>query len=495
MKIYITTPIYYINAEPHIGHTYTTIAADTLARFYKMAGYDVFFLTGTDEHGQKIYESAKKQNISLDEFVNKIAGIYKNMWDTLGISYSRFIRTTEKEHEETVRTIFTTLLKKGDLYKGEYQGYYCVPCESYAIPEDESNPLCPDCQRPMNKISEPSYFFRISKYADKLEKHIEENNFIKPDFRKNEVLNFIRSGLHDISVTRKNIEWGISAPVPEDFTIYVWFDALINYLSGIGYLKNDELFSKFWPPDVQFLGKDIIRFHHIIWPCLLLALDLPLPKTVFAHGWWVSGKDKISKSKGNIIDPLKIIEEYGLDAFRYFLLREIPFGLDGEYSDERFKKRYNSDLVNDIGNLVNRTLNLVETKADGVIDDEPLDISLVNFANSVFKAYKEKMEAIAFSEALEEIGKLVSFLNRYLDEKAPWREGCKNIKEILNSTSHGIRIAAIMFAPFIPDASSKILDMMGLEDDLNKDGFKLLTQTMPSGTRIKKREILFPRKK
>ncbi|MCX8082447.1 MAG: methionine--tRNA ligase [bacterium] len=495
MKIYITTPIYYINAEPHIGHTYTTIAADTLARFYRMSDYDVFFLTGTDEHGQKIYEAAQKQNITINEFVDRNSTIYKNLWDTLNISYTRFIRTTEPMHVETVKKIFVKLLEKGDLYKGEYTGYYCTPCESYAIPEDESNPLCPDCKRQMSKISEPSYFFRISKYAKQLEKFIEENNFVKPDFRKNEVLNFIRSGLYDVSITRKNVEWGISAPTSEGYTIYVWFDALINYLSGIGYMQDDNSFLKYWPPDVQFIGKDIIRFHHIIWPCLLLALDLPLPKTIFAHGWWISGKDKISKSKGNIVSPQNIIAEYGLDAFRYFLLREVPFGLDGEYSEDGFKKRYNSDLVNDLGNLVNRTLNLIETKTQGVISNVTPDTSLVNLAITSSEKYFEKMEKIAFSEALEEIWKLVSYLNRFLDEKAPWREGCSNVKEILYSTIYGIRNVSIMLAPFIPFSSLRIWQMIGFDGDPNRDGFKLLNQKMSEGIRIKKREIIFPRKK
>ena len=495
MKIYITTPIYYINAEPHIGHTYTTIAADTLARFYRMAGYDVFFLTGTDEHGQKIYEAARKENITIKEFVDRNSAIYRNLWDMLNISYTRFIRTTEQQHEETVSKIFKKLLEKGDLYKGEYTGYYCIPCESYAIPEDENNPLCPDCKRKMEKISEASYFFRMSRYAEKLERYIEEHNFVKPDFRKNEVLNFIRTGLYDVSITRKNVDWGIPAPTSENYTIYVWFDALINYLTGVGYLQDDTLFSKYWPPDIQLVGKDIIRFHHIIWPCLLLALDLPLPETIFAHGWWISGKDKISKSKGNVISPQKIVEEYGLDAFRYFLLREVPFGLDGEYSEDTLKKRYNSDLVNDLGNLVNRTLNLIETKMSGVIGDETPEITLVNLSYSVYERYEEKMKAIAFSEALEEVWKIVSYLNRFLDEKAPWRDGCSNVKQILYSTVYGIRMAVIMLSPFIPGSASRIWQMLGFDGTPESEGFGLLKQKFTEVIRIRKREILFPRKR
>lgn len=495
MKVYITTPIYYINAEPHIGHTYTTIAADTLARFYRMAGYDVFFLTGTDEHGQKIYEAAGKQNISIKEFVDANSKVYKKLWDTLNISYTRFIRTTEPEHEQTVKEIFRKLLEKGDLYKGVYEGYYCVPCESYAIPEDENNPLCPDCHRKMEKISEESYFLGISKYAKQLERYIEESDFVKPDFRKNEVLNFIRNGLRDVSITRKNVEWGISAPVKENLSIYVWFDALINYLTGVGYLQDEVMFSKYWPPDIQFIGKDIIRFHHIIWPCLLLALDLPLPRTIFAHGWWISGKEKISKSKGNIVSPQRIIDEYGLDALRYFLLREVPFGLDGEYSEEKFKKRYNSDLVNDFGNLINRTLNLVEKKMSGVIGTTLPDTTIINTGDAIFEKYQKKMKDIAFSEALEEIWKLISYLNRYLDEKAPWREGCNNVEEILNSSIYGIRAATIMLSPFIPDTSLRIWEMLGFEEKLTGDGFTLWNKRIPEGIKIKNRVILFRRKK
>jgi methionyl-tRNA synthetase len=328
-----------------------------------------------------------------------------------------------------------------------------------------------------------------------LERYIEEHNFVKPDFRKNEVLNFIRTGLYDVSITRKNVDWGIPAPTSENYTIYVWFDALINYLTGVGYLQDDTLFSKYWPPDIQLVGKDIIRFHHIIWPCLLLALDLPLPETIFAHGWWISGKDKISKSKGNVISPQKIVGEYGLDAFRYFLLREVPFGLDGEYSEDTLKKRYNSDLVNDLGNLVNRTLNLIETKMSGVIGDETPETAIVNLSHSVYERYEEKMKAIAFSEALEEVWKIVSYLNRFLDEKAPWRDGCSNVKQILYSTVYGIRMAAIMLSPFIPGSASRIWQMLGFDGTPESEGFCLLKQKFTEVIRIRKREILFPRKR
>jgi methionyl-tRNA synthetase len=495
MKFYITTPLYYINAEPHIGHTYTTIAADTLARFYRMSGYDVFFLTGTDEHGQKIYEAAKKQGITPEQLADRNSGIYKKLWDDLNISYTRFIRTTERVHKEVVKKVFSKLLENGDLYKGTYTGYYCVHCESYFIPEDENNPLCPDCKRMMSKISEPSYFFRISKYAGALQKHIEKSNLIKPDFRKNEILNLIKTGLYDVSITRKNVEWGIPSPTPEQYTIYVWFDALLNYLSGIGYLHNDEIFDRYWPADVQFIGKDIIRFHDIIWPSILLALDLPIPDTIFAHGWWVIGKDKISKSKGNVISPQKLIGEYGLDAFRFFLMREIPFGSDGEYSDETFKKRYNSDLVNDLGNLLNRTVNLVETKLSGILNTVTPEKELVELNRDIYKNYAEKMQAISFSEALEEIWKLVSFLNKFLDEKTPWREGCSNVNQIIYNVVYGIKDIALLLAPFVPSTSQKIWNILGLQENPSEKRLAAFGEKLPDVLKINKREILFPRKK
>lgn len=495
MKFYITTPLYYINAEPHIGHTYTTVAADTLARFYRMSGYEVFFLTGTDEHGQKIADAAKKQGTTPELLADKNSEVYKNLWKELDISYTRFIRTTEQVHTEVVQQIFSKLLEKGDLYKGEYSGCYCVHCESYLVPEDENNPLCPDCSRPMNRISEPSYFFRISKYADKLQKYIETHEFVKPDFRKNEVLNFIKTGLCDVSITRKNVDWGIPSPTPEKYTVYVWFDALLNYLSGVGYLHDEKQFAAYWPADVQFIGKDIIRFHDVIWPCILMALNLPLPETIFAHGWWVIGRDKISKSKGNTVSPQKLIGEYGLDAFRFFLLREVPFGLDGEYSDETFKKRYNSDLVNDLGNLVNRTVNLVETKLSGTVKPASPGNELAELIQSVHKNYEIKVRALAFSEALEEVWKIVSFLNKFLDEKAPWREGCPDVNGVLYNVVYGIRDASLLLAPFIPSTSLKIWNILGLEGNPCEQNFASLGKKLPEGLKTNKREILFPRKK
>ncbi|MGC8976924.1 MAG: methionine--tRNA ligase [Candidatus Ratteibacteria bacterium] len=494
MKFYITTPLYYVNAEPHIGHTYTTVAADCLARFYRMKGFDVFFLTGTDEHGQKIYEAAQKKGISPKELADEVSEIFKKTWEKMNISYDRFIRTTERQHEEIVKKVFKILLENGDLYKGEYKGFYCVQCESYVTIENLERPLCPDCKRPVSEISETSYFFRLSKYQKKLENLILNSEIVKPDFRKNEVLNFIKQGLNDISITRKNVVWGIESPTEEKYTIYVWFDALLNYLSGVGYLYDEKMFEKYWPADVQLIGKDIMRFHHIVWPALIFALGLPQPKKIFAHGWWISGKEKISKSKGNIISPEFYINEYGVDSFRFFLLREVPFGLDGEFSEENFKKRYNSDLVNDFGNLLNRTLNLIEKKFDGYLPESEIDEKIMALSEDIYKNYSEKIENIAFSEGIEEIWKLVIYLNKYLDEKAPWRNGVSDIEKTIVSVFYGIRNLLIFLKPFIPKTCEKMAQMMGLnKKDIEK--FENIKTKYPCRIKMGKREIIFYRKK
>ncbi|RKY32831.1 MAG: methionine--tRNA ligase [Candidatus Omnitrophota bacterium] len=497
MKFYITTPIYYVNARPHIGHTYTSVAADVLARFYRMLDYDVFFLTGTDEHGQKIATAAEERNISPQSLVDEMSEVYKKLWEKLEITYDRFIRTTEPKHVEVVRKIFLKLLESGNLYKGEYSGYYCIHCESYVIPENETIPLCPDCKRPVKKFTEPTYFFKLSNYKEKLEKYYSENpDFIKPDFRKNEILNFVKKGLIDLSVTRKNVKWGIESPTPEKYSIYVWVDALLNYLSGVGYLYEPETFEKYWPPDVQLIGKDIMRFHHIIWPAILMALNLPLPKTIFAHGWWNINREKISKSKGNIVSPEDIIEDYGVEPLRFFLMREVPFGLDGEYTEEAFKKRYNSDLVNDLGNLVNRTLNLVEKRFNSEIPYGSPDEKLMDMLKAAFENYKEKMSKIAFSEAIEEIWNVLGYLNKFLDEKAPWSiEDDKEAGRVLYNVLEGIRVIALLLSPFIPTTAKRIWDMLGIGKDPYIEKFSAIEKRLVPGNKIGERVILFKRRK
>ncbi|MGC8804685.1 MAG: methionine--tRNA ligase [Candidatus Ratteibacteria bacterium] len=494
MKFYITTPIYYINARPHIGHCYTTIAADCLSRYHRMKGKDVLFLTGTDEHGEKIAQAAEKKGVTIEQFTDEMSDVFKKMWSKLNISYTRFIRTTEKEHENTVSEVFKKLMENGDIYHGEYSGYYCVPCECF-IPKtkiDQTNPMCPDCNRPVRILTENSYFFRLSRYENALINYFEKNpDMIQPRFRLEEVKSFISQGLNDLSVTRQGSIWGIPSPTPEKYTIYVWFDALLNYLTGAGY-KNGNT-NEYWPPDVQLIGKDILRFHAIIWPALLLALGLKLPKTIFAHGWWTVDSEKISKSKGNIIDPIDLINRFGVDGFRYFLLREVPFGLDGEFSEEKFIKRFNSDLANDLGNLVNRTLNLVEKLFNGMIPTGYVSSELEQLVDSVLINVDKTMGDVRFSDALSEIWKIIGELNKLLDTEKPWNSPLTNAKNTLSQCIAGIHIISLFVYPFMPETTQKIWKILNLPHDeneifLNKDGLKI-----PEGIKSSQREILFQR--
>lgn len=494
MKFYVTTPIYYVNAKPHIGHCYTTIAADCLARYHRMKGKNVFFLTGTDEHGDKIFQAAKEKGITVEQFTDEMSEIFKKMWEKFNISYSRFIRTTENQHTETVRKVFKKLMDNGDIYLGEYSGYYCVPCEFF-IPKtkiDENNPVCPDCGRPVKILKENSYFFRLSKYEKKLLDYFEKNpSIIQPSFRIDEVKNFISQGLLDLSITRQGSVWGIESPTPERYSIYVWFDALINYLTAAEYSENG--IGEYWPPDVQLIGKDILRFHTIIWPAILMALGLTLPQKIFAHGWWTVGSEKISKSKGNIIDPVFLSERFGIDGLRYFLLREVPFGLDGEYSEEKFLKRFNSDLANDLGNLVNRTLNLVEKLFNGILPDVYLSSEMENLFDSVIKNVDIYMNNVAFSDALIEIWKIIGELNKLLDREKPWNASQESAKNTISQCISGISIVSLLIYPFIPETSNRIWKMLNIQYTdtnviLNKDVLKF-----SAGTKTGKRDILFMR--
>ncbi len=495
MNYYITTPLYYVNDEPHIGHVYTTVAADCLARYKRMSGCRTFFLTGTDEHGQKVAEAASKKQCQPQELADRMAAVYSELWSQLEISYDRFFRTTEPEHEKVVQTVFTRLLQQGDIYRGEYQGWYCVHEENYVTPVlENSQRLCPDCRRPVREVAEPSYFFRLSAYQEKVRQHIlTYPDFVQPDFRRNEVLSFLSQGLLDLSVTRKNVSWGIPSPTPERYPVYVWFDALLNYLTGVGYLCQEETFTAFWPPSVQLIGKDIIRFHHIIWPAILMTLNLPLPEKIFAHGWWLVNRDKMSKSLGNVVSPRDVLKEYGSSAFRFFLLREVPFGLDGEYSETNFCKRYNSDLANDLGNLVNRTLNLVEKKCGGRIPEGQVE-EVNRLTEEVQSLFREKMERLAYSEAIETVWRLVIHLNKFLDEKAPWRYQGEQAGRLLRPVVEGIRRVALFLSPFIPAACRDIYKMLGLQTDPAAGNWKDLFSPLPAGQNLGPRFILFPRR-
>ncbi len=491
-KFYLTTPIYYVNAQPHIGHVYTTVAADVLARWHKFLGKEVFFLTGTDEHGSKIAAAAAEANLHPKDLADSMVLRYQKLWKLLKIKFDRFIRTTEPEHEEVVRTVFSKLYRQGDIYQGTYTGFYCFFCEYYLAPGDGT--ICPDCGRTAKKLSEKTYFFRLSRYQERLIDFFARHpDFIQPDQVKEEVNNLLSSSLPDLSLTRR-CDWGISLPEEiseEGITIYVWFDALLNYLSGVGYQRDDNTFQRFWPPDVQLIGKDIIRFHHIIWPAILMALQLPLPKRVFAHGWWLTGGEKMSKSKGNVIEPFTFCEKYGADALRYFLLAEVPFGLDGDFTETAFQKRYNSDLANDLGNLIHRFSNLIRNQFGGKVPEPGDGGILAKKVSSLLPKLEEKMDRIDFFGYLESLREVITAANRYLDEEAPWRKG-ENSAQVLYNLVEVSRILSLYLEPFLPHAAVEIQKRLGLTElPSGKEALKW-GLTKP-GSQVTEGPPLFPR--
>ena len=505
-KFYITTPIYYPSDKLHIGHSYCTVATDAMARYKRLRGYDVMFLTGTDEHGQKIERIADALGVTPQQYVDKIVAGVKELWASLDISYDKFIRTTDDYHVKAVQKIFKQLYDQGDIYKSEYEGWYCTPCESFYTDVQLVDGKCPDCGRDVERLKEESYFFRLSKYQDRLIKYIEEHpDFIQPQTRQNEMINnFLKPGLEDLCVSRTTFNWGIPVTFDDKHVIYVWVDALTNYITALGYGSDDDSnYKKYWPADIHVVGKEIVRFHTIIWPAILMALDLPLPKKVFGHGWLIIDGGKMSKSKGNVVDPKVLVDRYGLDAIRYFLLREIAFGQDGNFTNEALIQRINSDLANDLGNLVSRTAGMIEKYFGGQLpverEETEFDASLKETAKAVTEKVDGLLDNMLFSDALAEIWTLIRRANKYVDETQPWilakDEASKaKLANSLYNLAEAIRIVSILIQPFMTKAPALIWEQIGVKDDAIKtwDSAKEWG-LLPADVKVKKGPAIFPR--
>lgn len=503
---YITTPIYYPSDKLHIGHSYTTVAADAIARYKRLRGYDVMFLTGTDEHGQKIQRKAEAKGVTPQQYVDEIVAGIKELWQMMKITNDRFIRTTDKEHESVVQKIFKKLYDNGDIYKSEYEGWYCTPCESFWTKTQLKDGKCPDCGREVELTKEESYFFRLSKYQDRLIKHIEENpEFIQPVSRQNEMINnFLKPGLEDLCVSRTTFNWGIPVTFDDKHVVYVWIDALSNYITALGYMSGDDsAYRRYWPADVHLVGKEIVRFHTIIWPAMLMALGEPLPKQVFGHGWLLLEGGKMSKSVGNVVDPVILINKYGLDAIRYFLLREVPFGSDGVFSNEALFQRINSDLANDLGNLLSRTVAMIDKYFGGVLPQEKTEGEFDSELKEVYAQLPQKveelMDRLQFSTALAEIWKAISRANKYIDETMPWilaksEENKPRLAAVLYNLAESLRIVSILIQPFMPETPEKIWHQLGIAGSSALDWDSAgRWGGYPAGAAVQKGDVIFPR--